>query len=255
MKVGADITVAADRQTLAAKGAELFFQAALTAVQERGRFSVAVSGGSTPRRLHRKLADEYYAGAIPWSKGHIFWVDERCVAVDDPTSNYGSAKRDWLDKIVIPTERLHPMPARLPAEEGAALYERELREFFQMHANQFPVFDLILLGIGADGHTASLFPRQAALLEKRKWVAASTGGSPNVPRITLTLPVINNARKVVFIVAGKDKAGMVRRLLENGDTGLPAQRVRPINGRVRWLLDREAASLLANPGYFYHQVA
>ncbi len=229
---------------LALTGAELFGRAARKCVAEKGRFAVAISGGSTPRPMHRLLAEPPYRHQVPWSKTHIFWVDERCVSQDNPASNYGTAKQDFLDRLPIPPGQVHPMPAEDLPEEGAKKYEMALRAFFKGEQDKFPVLDLIFLGLGNDGHTASLFPGQGALGERKKWIVNVAGGNPNVSRLTMTFSVLNHAGHLVFLVAGKDKARTVKAVLEERATRLPAEKIQPRNGKLTWLLDREAASLL-----------
>jgi 6-phosphogluconolactonase len=190
------------------------------------------------------LAKEPYRSQIPWDKTHIFWVDERCVPEDNPASNYGEAKKDFLDQVPIPGENIHPMPGDASPEDGAIKYQQELIDFFQQGDGEFPVFDLILLGIGMDGHTASLFPGQRALEEKTKLIVAVKGGDPDINRLTMTYPVINRARQILFLVSGKRKAAVVKAILEEGKALLPARYVHPLKGKLIWLLDRDSASEL-----------
>jgi 6-phosphogluconolactonase len=233
------IVIESDASALAKKGADLFQRIAKESVERYHRFIVAVSGGSTPRAMHRLLSKEPYLSSIPWQRIHIFWVDERLVPYSHPDSNYGAAKQDLLDNTPIPTENRHPMPVHSAPEEVAFLYESILREFF---GETMPVFDLIILGIGTDGHTASLFPNENLSVASGKSVIGVKGGNPDVYRLTLTLYVLNNARRVAFLVSGKRKADVVNRLLKCNDTRLPAFHVRPISGDLLWLLDKDAAS-------------
>ncbi|MDY6791793.1 MAG: 6-phosphogluconolactonase [Thermodesulfobacteriota bacterium] len=230
--------------TLARKGAEIFSQAASETVAKSGRFAVAISGGSTPRSMHRLLGEHPFKSAIPWDKTDLFWVDERCVAKNHPDSNFGAAKKDFLARVPIPRGHIHPLRDDLSPEEGARWYQQKLVTFFQLKEHEFPLFDLIFLGIGTDGHTASLFPGQSALNEMKRWVVAVKGGKPDVRRLTLTFPVINRGKQIVFMISGKQKASVVKSALTGIPSGLPAQRVQPITGKLIWLLDREAASLL-----------
>lgn len=227
------------------KGADIFRMAALDCVKKEGRFVVAISGGSTPRPMHRLLAEDPYYSEIPWDKTDLFWVDERCVPEDDPASNFGAAKQNLLNRVPIPVAQVHPMPGDLSPEEGALTYEREMKDYFRVKEGEFSVFDLIYLGLGNDGHTASLFPGHKALEETKRLVVAVKGGDPHVSRITMTYPVLNHARQIVFMVSGKGKSPVLKTLFENGKDLLPAQRVRPFQGKTTWLLDREAASLLS----------
>lgn len=196
-------------EDLALVGADLLRYAAAEKASHRGNPAVAISGGSTPRPMHRILAEEPWVSAIPWHRIHIFWVDERCVPISDPVSNYGTARRDFLDRVPLPESHIHPMPIDHRPREGAKIYQETLVKFFQPFGNQPPVFDLIFLGLGKDGHTASLFPGHKALEEKERLVVAVKGGKPEVNRITMTLPVLNQASHVVFVVTGRHKAEIV----------------------------------------------
>jgi len=230
---------------MARAAADIFTKAAKEAVSKGVRFTVAVSGGSTPRAMHGLLETEPFRSEIPWNSTYIFWVDERCVPINDPASNYGAAGKDLLDRVPIPTEQSYPMPVDSPPEEGAMEYQKTLIDFFQLQDGEFPVFDLIFLGIGRDGHTASLFPGQEALDEDERLVVAVKGGNPDVSRITMTFPVLNNAGHVVILVSGRSKAEVLRSIFEDSRAYLPAHGVRPINGRLTWLLDSEVASLFS----------
>jgi len=229
---------------LARRGAEIFTRTAKDSVAMQGFFSVAISGGSTPRRMHKMLVKHPYLAGIPWEKTHVFWADERMVPFSHPDSNYGTAKRDFLEKTPIPPAQIHPMPAWSSPETAATLYQKELERFFQLEKDKVPIFDLIFLGIGIDGHTASLFPGAKISDDRGPWLASVKGGNPNVNRLTMTYPIINQSRHVIFLVSGKEKAEVVKAIFEDKKAGLPAQRVQPKNGELSWLLDREAASLL-----------
>ena len=238
------IIIKDDLAGLSTAATHIFTMTARDSVAENGRFVAAISGGSTPRPMHRMLTETSISSEIPWAKTHIFWVDERCVPENDPASNYGSAKKDFLDHVPIPPKQIHRMPGAIPPEEGERRYQKELIDFFQVKQGEFPVFDLIFLGIGVDGHTASLFPGHHALNEKERLVMAVKGGSPDVNRLTMTYPVLNHAGHVIFLVSGKDKATTMRSLFEDGHALFPAQRIQPLSGALTWLLDREAASSL-----------
>jgi 6-phosphogluconolactonase len=226
---------------LAQAGAELFTRVAVASVNERDLFSVAVSGGSTPRLMHRLLAEEPHCSRTPWDKTSLFWVDERCVPVTDEGSNYGAAKIDLLKKVPLPAAQVYPMPVEMPPDEGAVEYQRVIEKYFQLEKGKCPVFDLIFLGIGADGHTASLFPGQGSLQERKRLVIAVKGGTPNVPRLTMTYPTLNQARQIVILVSGNGKAGVLKTLFEDSQARLPAGRIKPSNGRLTWLIDQDAA--------------
>ena len=240
-----EIIITDDPTQLARSAVGIFANAAKDCVTQKNRFTVALSGGSTPRAMHRLLAGEPISSDMPWDKVHIFWVDERCVPVDDPASNYGLARKDFLERLSIPLEQIHPMPGGGPPEEGAKRYQEEMEAVFQMREEDFPVFDLIFLGVGKDGHTASLFPGKRSVVASEKWVAAVKGGNPDVYRLTLTYKVLNRAKEIYFLVSGKGKAPIVKTAIENKDARLPAQKIQPMHGSLTWLLDREAASLLA----------
>ncbi len=239
-----EIIIEADATRLANRGAALFKQCAKDSIERAGRFSVAVSGGSTPRAMHRLLGREPYLFEINWQCTHIFWVDERLVPLDDPGSNFGAAKTDWLDKISIPANQVHPMPGQMQPEVGTAEYQSKLEKYFHDRQNNFPIFDLIFLGIGTDGHTASLFPGDAAAQITDNWVLAVKGGDPDVYRLTLTLPVLKHARRICFMVSGHSKAPIIKTVFLDSEAQLPARLVRPLKGKLLWLLDEAAASLL-----------
>lgn len=240
-----DIIIVDNASELSARGAAIFFKRAKEVVDHKGRFSVALSGGSTPRGMHKLLAEEPYLSRMPWGAIELFWVDERCVPVDDPASNYGVAKEDFVNRIPIPPANVHPMPGEVPPEEGAGEYQRQLEEFFQLGKGASPVFDIIFLGMGTDGHTASLFPGANSVGGSGTWVEAVKGGIPDVYRLTLTYEVLNRAKEICFLVAGKEKALTVRAIFEDREANLPAQKIQLANGKLTWLLDKEAASFMS----------
>lgn len=242
--IDASITVVSDPGELAARAVERFIAVARESVARQGRFSAALSGGETPREMHRRLAAPPTVSAVPWSSTHFFWVDERCVPRESPHSNFGAAWGDFLSLVPIPADHLHPVNGELLPEDGAAHYELELVRSFHLKKNELPVFDLVILGMGSDGHTASLFPESTALSEKKRRVLSVHGGIPALDRITLTVPVLNRARHVVFLVSGAGKAERVKAVLSGSGASLPAGRIRPVKGELLWLLDREAARLL-----------
>lgn len=221
---------------------------ASAAVSQRGRFIIALSGGSTPKSLYNLIAANADK-SIPWEKVFFFWSDERHVPPDNPDSNYRMAKENLLSKIPVPAANIFPVPAENPnAEEAAASYEATIRKFFGAKAGEFPRFDLILLGMGPDGHTASLFPETAALQEKSRLVVANWVEKLNTSRITFTLPLLNAARSVLFLVSGSDKAGVLREVLEGNAPGekYPSKLIKPDSGKVLWFVDRAAASQLSS---------
>lgn len=223
---------------------EIFSDIAAKSASARGRFTVALSGGDTPRPLHRMLAASPYAEKMPWSATHVFWVDERCVPVDDNASNYGNAEKDLIGKVPVPKAQVHSMYTGRAPETEAAAYEKLLKTELASGSLEIPSFDLMLLGLGADGHTASLFPENDFRKDDHRWVMSVRGGNPDVDRLTLTLPVINQAKTVVFMAAGKSKAGIVKAVFADRLPELPASHVNPASGRLIWVLDQEAAELL-----------
>jgi 6-phosphogluconolactonase len=239
----AEIVVFPDADALAHEAAQRFVALVREAAASRGRFSVALSGGSTPGTLYRLLAEEPYRGQIPWAEVHLFWGDERCVPPDDPGSNYRLAEETLIARVPIPPGNVHRVRGELDPEEAARVYARELRDFF---CGPRPRFDLVLLGLGEDGHTASLFPGSPVLDETARLAAAEEAHYQDRPahRVTLTLPVLNAARHVLFLITGGAKAGIVQTVLEGEPGRLPAQRIRPIAGQLTWLLDAAAASQL-----------
>ena len=241
----AELEICRDPQELYAKAASLFTQRAKEAVSTQGRFCVALSGGSTPEGIYRLLAGEPFRSQVPWSEVHVFWGDERCVGPMDPASNYRLAERSLISSVPIPSQNVHRIAGELLPEEAARTYAQTLREIFSPRGGM-PRFDLILLGMGVDGHTASLFPASSALGETDRWVAAHFVQNVNAWRITLTLPVLNQAAHVMFLVSGRDKAAMVRRVIEDRSDSPPAGLVRPAEGRLLWLVDREAAGQLGS---------
>ena len=242
---GMAVIIKSDEVKLAHKGVDIFSRIAGESVALRGRFVVALSGGSTPRLMHRLWVEEPHLSKIPWRQTHIFWVDERCVPRTHKANNYGAAKADFLGQAPIPKEQIHPMPVDISPEKGAIQYQHEIADFFQPSSRDVPVFDLIFLGLGTDGHTASLFPGQRSLTEEERWVVSVRGGSPNVQRLTMTLPLLNSAAEIVFTVSGKSKAMMLKTVFDEPEAQLPSQKIQPRNGNLTWLLDRGAASLVA----------
>jgi len=232
------LEVFADSQTLARAVAGWMLG---LAVAKNGAFAIALSGGSTPRMLYQCLAAPPFRDAFPWSRTYVFWGDERFVPCTDSRSNYGMARDTLLAGVPIPTQNVHPIPTEgMNAEAAAVAYERELMAFHgddRLTADQ-PLFDVTLLGLGTDGHIASLFPDSAVLDERSRWVAAVMGAEPEA-RITLTLPALESSRHVAFLVEGAGKRAIVERLREGGGN-LPAVRLHPIGEEV-WFLDQSAA--------------
>jgi 6-phosphogluconolactonase len=240
--MGLEIKIVPDAVTLARVAADEFHRAAEAAVQERGRFSVALSGGNTPRSVYSLLASEHKE--LPWNRIHVFFGDERHVPPDDPDSNFRMASESLLSRVPIPETNVHRIHAELDAEVAAAGYEQELVDFFDLRNHDWPRFDLIFLGLGEDGHTASLFPGSKALTETSRRATANWVEKFKTFRITLTFPVLNHAAEVVFLASGAGKAQILSEVLRPGARKFPAQSVQPENGRLLWLLDQEAGSLL-----------
>jgi 6-phosphogluconolactonase len=224
--------------------AEEFVLAARAAIGAQGRFTVALSGGSTPKALYSLLASNY--AGFAWNRVFIFFGDERHVPPTDPESNYRMANEALLTKIAIPPENVFRVPAENPDAAAAAIeYETQIRRFFALKPGEFPRFDLILLGLGPDGHTASLFPDTAALDEHSRLVVANWVAEFKTHRITFTFPVLNRAAEVIFLASGAEKADMVRQVLQGKNSSqLPSQRVQPTDGKLLWLLDETAAAKL-----------
>lgn len=224
--------------------AEEFVRLGRNAIGAQGRFTVALSGGSTPKSLYLLLAQQY--GNFAWDRTFLFLGDERHVPPDHPDSNYRMVKESLLAKIQIPEENVFRVKAEDPDAGAAALeYEKQMRQFFTPQPGEFPRFDLILLGMGPDGHTASLFPGSEGLNEKSRWVIANWVEKFKTHRMTFTFPVLNNASEAIFMASGADKAGMVQQVLEGKHTPpYPAQQVLPKDGKVLWLLDEAAACKL-----------
>jgi 6-phosphogluconolactonase len=238
---GAELEVFPSPAALTAAAAEEFVRRAIAANGSPGRFRVALSGGSTPTALYDRLATEAVSRRIDWARVEVFFGDERCVPPDAAASNYRLAQDHLLGRVPIPQRNVHRIRGEDDPEQAAAAYEHELREAFSAPGSRF---DLVLLGLGEDGHTASLFPGTAAVREQNRWVMAVA--APSMWRVTLTPAVINDAAEVVFVVAGREKAPILRRVLEGPhkpDT-LPAQLIAPRAGRLRWLVDAAAAAEL-----------
>ena len=235
------IRVLPDPAALADAAARLVVEGAHSAIDARGRFSLALSGGSTPRDLHLRLAASPLRDQVDWSRVHIFFGDERCVPPDDERSNYRMADETLLSRVPIPAENIRRMRGELPPPEAAEAYAEALQAYF---GQEPPRLDLVLLGMGDNGHTASLFPGLTAGREQKRWVVAENVEEVSMWRITLTPVVLNLARQAVFLVAGSAKASMLRRVLEGSFTPdeLPAQIVRPSPGEVIWLVDEAAAA-------------
>jgi 6-phosphogluconolactonase len=239
-----DIRIFETAEEVARAAADLFTDIAIASISAEGRFSVALAGGSTPRRTYQLLASEEYRDRVSWSKVHIFFGDERCVPPTHADSNYRMVEETMLSRLPIPEENVHRMIGEGDAHANASLYESELRTFFD--GEPWPLFNLVLLGMGDDGHTASLFPGTDALKEDRAWVVANWVEKFQSYRITLTAPAINHAANIIFLVAGASKAERLHEVLRGArdPLRLPAQLIQPVAGSLIWLADKAAAARL-----------
>lgn len=240
-----ELRIFKEYDTLSTTAAEIFIRASIDAIEARGRFLVALSGGSTPTGLYRTLASEAYRNQINWQKTFVFWGDERCVPPNDEGSNYYQADEAMLSHIPIPHENILRVKGELIPYEAANAYAQTLKEFAGPEL-EWPRFDLVLLGMGEDGHTASLFPgSQLEVASPTLAVTADYQGRP-AARVTLTPTVFNSARRIVFLVTGKSKAFTLSQVISGNSTPeqLPAQRIHPTDGQVTWLVDEAAASEL-----------
>jgi 6-phosphogluconolactonase len=246
MVVPPTVRIVTDATALAAEAAGLVIEQARAAVAARGRFTLALSGGATPRATYARLAELPERERMPWDRTWMFFGDERCVPADHPESNYRMANETLLSRVPVPAAQVFRMRGELEDPEAAATeYARTLAEVFGTRRGELPRFDLILLGFGVDGHTASLFPGSPALKEVFRPVAAVHAAAAAIPqRLTLTYPVLNAAACVVFLGSGAEKAKVVKAMLGER-AALPAAMVEPTNGIVLWLLDRGAAALLS----------
>ena len=244
------LRIESDMQGLAQAAAEEFAAAveeALAGQANRGHCSVALTGGSTPRAFYRRLAAEPFRGRLPWDRIHFFWGDERHVPPDHADSNFRMAHEALLAAVPVPRENIHRIPAEDPdAARAASAYEQALRDFFALAAGELPRFDILLLGLGPDAHVASLFPGSSALRERERLVVAPWAEHLGTFRITLTVPVLNNAARTFFLVSGAEKADAVYAVLEGerDPERVPGQLIDPVAGKVLWLLDRAAARRL-----------
>jgi 6-phosphogluconolactonase len=240
--VGDMVQIVADPASAAA---EYFLAQSVEAVRQRGVFTVALSGGSTPRSLYKLLADpgSSFRARVPWASIHFFWSDERHVSPDHPDSNYRMAHEAMLSRVPVLETNVHRVQSENPsAADAAKKYEETL---VKVTKDSLPRLDLILLGLGTDGHTASIFPGSDVLHETKRLVAAPWVEKLKTYRITMTLPLLNNAMSVLFLVSGTEKAEIVKEVLR-GPNRYPAQAVKPTKGQLLWLLDREAASNIEN---------
>lgn len=238
------VQVYSDAVALARAASEHLVTLATEAVSSDGRATIALSGGTTPRATYALLATTEFSARVDWPRVHVFWGDERCVPPDHPDSDYRMAREALLDHVPIPADNVHRIQAELGPAEAAQDYEQTLRSFFA--EPRLPRFDLILLGMGVDGHTASLFPGKESLREQTRWVVESYVEELDSWRVTLTPPVINAAAQITFLISGESKAETLRQVFMGPPQSdrLPAQIINPENGGLLWLLDKGAAGLL-----------
>ena len=234
-----NVEVVRDAGALASRAAEKFIEIAHQAIERQGAFSVALSGGSTPKKLYELLASPDFREQLDWEQIHFFFGDERNVPPDSDESNFKMADSAMFSRLKeLPATNIHRVPGEAAAADAANEYEQLLKDFFQ---NELPRFDLILLGMGPDGHTASLFPESPALTENARWFVENWVEKFSAYRLTLTFPVINNAANVLFLVAGSDKAVVLNEVLHGAENKYPSQKINPLDGELIWLLDRAAA--------------
>ncbi|MFA5124161.1 6-phosphogluconolactonase [Zavarzinia sp.] len=242
------IEILPNADALALRAADLFALAAQEAAAARGRFAAALSGGETPRAFYKMLARQQFSQKIPWRRVQVYWGDERCVPPDDPASNHGMAREALLKHVPLADAAVHRVHGEEAPDAAALAYDNALRALAALERprSELPVFDLVLLGVGGDGHTASLFPHSDALAVEERF-AVATLAPDGSPRVTVTYPVINAARRVWFLVSGAQKAGIVAEVLEglHVPEAVPAQGVRPVHGKLTWLLDEAAAGELS----------
>lgn len=250
--MGDDVTVLSGATALAEAAAERFVAAASEAIRAHGRFVVALSGGSTPRATYERLGTAAMIARVDWARVHVVWGDERCVPPDDAQSNYRMAHEALLRHAPVPAANVHRIRGEIDAVVAAAAYETTLRALFATpngppQSTPNTRIDLVLLGLGTDGHTASLFPANAGIDERVHWAILARADVPPHQRISLTLPVLNAAAEIVFIVSGAAKAPVLAQVLDGPRRiqVLPAQTIAPSNGRLRWYVDAAAAATLA----------
>lgn len=246
MPDNAGVHVFETSKDLVAKVAEDIVNAAATAVADHGNFTIALSGGNTPKPLYELLASAPLKYEMPWKKTYFFFGDERCVPPTSDESNFKMVKQALFKPDLVRDENIFALELQdSDPQESAQLYEEEIQDFFGLEENQFPKFDVMLLGLGDDGHTASLFPGSAALNECRRICVANYVEKFKTNRITMTLPVLDNAANVWFLVSGKGKAKVLSEIIGGKQKDLyPAQMVKPISGKPQWYLDKDAASML-----------
>lgn len=243
-KSNGKIEVLPDLEALSLRAASTFVSTSRNSIAAKKRFAVAISGGSTPRRLYMLLGSDAYRHQVDWQHVHLFWADERCVPKEDEASNFRTAFDTLLSKVAIPDKNIHRIKGEEVPDKAARDYEEEMRRFFG--ESERPRFDLIILGMGEDGHTASLFPGSKSLDETVRLAIPVYLEESQKNRITLTLPVLNDADQILFLVAGPSKAAVLFEILGDGEKRkrFPAGMIRPTHGTMTWLVDHEAAGRL-----------
>jgi 6-phosphogluconolactonase len=240
----AQVRVCENANEMGKECAKEFERIITEAIAARGHCTVALSGGTTPLLVYKELVSKEFIAKVDWHKCHFFVSDERCVPLDDKESNFGNAQRAFLDYLKLPEENLHP-PGSLETTpvEAALTYEQEIKQFFELKEGEFPRFDLLLLGMGPDGHCASLFPNTPALKEAQRIVTSNRVVGADVPnRLTFTFPAINHARNIVFFVQGAEKSHVLGEVLAGDVITYPVQHVVPEDGHLEWILDKSAAA-------------
>lgn len=253
--MGFELQMLASASLVTEAAAQRFVSLAGDAIRPRGEFIVALSGGSTPRSLYQRLAAEPFTSKVDWSRVQILWGDERCVPPDDAASNFRMTREALLDHVPVPQANVHRIRGEHDPSKAATEYERLLRRLLRTPDGPPRIapgarIDLVLLGLGEDGHTASIFPGSAVVHQSTSWVRAESVQAVSMWRITLTPAIINSAAEVVFLVSGGPKAGILRQVLEGPPRpdALPAQLIAPVNGRLLWLIDAAAGAELRNAG-------
>jgi 6-phosphogluconolactonase len=236
------VNVCKDADELGLQAARAFVDIVAETVGRTGQCTVALSGGQTPHLMYEHLLESDFGKRAPWDKVHFFIGDERCVAAEDPENNFGNAREQFLNRLNIPASHLHPTynQEKDPAASAAA-YEKTIKQFFGLKDGEFPRFDLVHLGMGPDGHCASLFPGTKALTESKRIVVENFVEKLSSWRITFTIPTINHAANVMFMIQGEDKSEVLAEVLESDVVAYPAQHIVPEQGKLQWFIDRAAA--------------
>jgi 6-phosphogluconolactonase len=250
-KSNCKVEVLPDLETLSHRAASIFVSTSRNSIATKKRFAVAISGGSTPRRLYALLGSEVYRGQVDWQRVHFFWADERCVPNDDEASNFRTAFDTLFSKIALPEKNIHRIKGEEVPDQAAGDYGEEMKRFFG--GSGWPGFDLVILGVGEDGHTASLFPGSKLLEETVRLAIPVYLEEPGKNRITLTLPVLNHADQILFLAAGPSKAAVLSEIFGEKEKRklLPAGLINPLRGSMIWLMDREAAGKLTQTQLIY----